>query len=102
MEHTVIDLLLDAGHRGRCRGITAPERGRFHPVSAAKAVILATGGAGRAYKNHEQQLGGAGDGIASAYRAGAERSTWSSSSSIHGDGLAAQRPRAARHGRRAG
>src|SRR5688500_4591050 len=48
MEHTVITLLLDGG---RAAGVLAydRERGRFH-VFAAKAVILATGGVGRAYK----------------------------------------------------
>ena len=47
------------------------ERGRFH-VFAAKAVILATGGVGRAYKVTSNSWEGTGDGHALAYRAGAE------------------------------
>jgi succinate dehydrogenase / fumarate reductase flavoprotein subunit len=70
MEHTVIELLLD---NGRAAGAVAydRERGRFH-VFAAKAVVLATGGAGRAYKVTSNSWEGTGDGIALAYRAGAE------------------------------
>ncbi len=70
MEHTVIDLLLDGG---RAAGVVAydRERGRFH-VFAAKAVILATGGVGRAYKITSNSWEGTGDGHALAYRAGAE------------------------------
>src|SRR5467141_2362528 len=70
MEHTVIDLLLDSG---RIAGAVAydRERGRFHLFSA-KAVILSTGGAGRAYKITSNSWEGTGDGIALAYRAGAE------------------------------
>src|SRR4029078_7869860 len=47
-EHTVMELMLDGG---RVAGAVAydRERGRFHLFNA-KAVILATGGAGRAYK----------------------------------------------------
>ena len=47
------------------------ERGRFH-VFAAKAVVLATGGVGRAYKVTSNSWEGTGDGHALAYRAGAE------------------------------
>jgi succinate dehydrogenase / fumarate reductase flavoprotein subunit len=70
MEHTVIELLLDGG---RAAGAVAydRERGRFH-VFAAKAVILATGGAGRAYKVTSNSWEGTADGHALAYRAGAE------------------------------
>ncbi|MGQ0734131.1 MAG: fumarate reductase/succinate dehydrogenase flavoprotein subunit [Acidobacteriota bacterium] len=70
MEHTVITLLLDGG---RASGALAydRERGRFH-VFAAKAVILATGGVGRAYKITSNSWEGTGDGHALAYRAGAE------------------------------
>ena len=70
MEYTVIDLLLDGG---RAAGLVAydRERGRFH-VFAAKAVILATGGLGRAYKVTSNSWEGTGDGHALAYRAGAE------------------------------
>ncbi|HET7219841.1 MAG TPA: fumarate reductase/succinate dehydrogenase flavoprotein subunit [Vicinamibacterales bacterium] len=70
MEHTVIELLLDGG---RAAGAVAydRERGRFH-VFSAKAVVLATGGAGRAYKVTSNSWEGTGDGHALAYRAGAE------------------------------
>jgi succinate dehydrogenase / fumarate reductase flavoprotein subunit len=70
MEHTVIELLLDGG---RAAGAVAydRERGRFH-IFAARAVILATGGAGRAFKITSNSWEGTGDGHALAYRAGAE------------------------------
>ena len=70
MEHTVIELLLDDG---RAAGVLAydRERGRFH-VFSAKAIVLATGGVGRAYKITSNSWEGTGDGHALAYRAGAE------------------------------
>jgi succinate dehydrogenase / fumarate reductase flavoprotein subunit len=70
MEHTVIDLLLD---EGRAAGVVAydRERGRFH-VFSARAIVLATGGVGRAYKITSNSWEGTGDGHALAYRAGAE------------------------------
>ena len=70
MEHTVIELLLDGG---RAAGVLAydRERGRFH-VFTAKAIVLATGGVGRAYKITSNSWEGTGDGHALAYRAGAE------------------------------
>jgi succinate dehydrogenase / fumarate reductase flavoprotein subunit len=70
MEHTVIELLLD---NGRAAGVLAydRERGRFH-VFQAKAIVLATGGIGRAYRVTSNSWEGTGDGHALAYRAGAE------------------------------
>jgi succinate dehydrogenase / fumarate reductase flavoprotein subunit len=70
MEHTVVTLLMDDG---RVSGALAydRERGRFH-VFAAKAVVLATGGVGRAYQITSNSWEGTGDGHALAYRAGAE------------------------------
>jgi succinate dehydrogenase / fumarate reductase flavoprotein subunit len=70
MEHTVIDLILD---NGRAAGALAydRERGRFH-VFNAKAIVLATGGIGRAYKITSNSWEGTGDGHALAYRVGAE------------------------------
>ena len=70
MEHTVIELILDGG---RAAGVLAydRERGRFH-VFSAKAIVLATGGVGRAYKVTSNSWEGTGDGHALAYRAGAE------------------------------
>ena len=70
MEHTVIELILD---NGRAVGVLAydRERGRFH-VFHAKAIILATGGLGRAFRITSNSWEGTGDGHALAYRAGAE------------------------------
>ena len=70
MEHTVIELLLDADG---VSGVLAydRERGRFH-LFAARAVVLATGGVGRAYQITSNSWEGTGDGHALAYRAGAE------------------------------
>jgi succinate dehydrogenase / fumarate reductase flavoprotein subunit len=70
MEHTVIELLLDGGRAAGCLSYDR-ERGRFH-VFAAKAIVLATGGLGRAYKITSNSWEGTGDGHALAYRAGAE------------------------------
>jgi succinate dehydrogenase / fumarate reductase flavoprotein subunit len=69
MEHTVITLLLDAG---RVAGAVAydRERGRFK-VFRAKAVVMATGGLGRAYKITSNSWEYTGDGYALAYDAGA-------------------------------
>ena len=70
MEVTVISLLKDGD---RVVGCFAYERehGRFQ-VFKAKAVILATGGVGRAYKITSNSWEGTGDGHALAYHAGAE------------------------------
>ncbi len=70
MEYTVIELILDGD---RAAGVLAydRERGRFH-VFSAKAVVLATGGVGRAFKITSNSWEGTGDGHGLAYRAGAE------------------------------
>jgi succinate dehydrogenase / fumarate reductase, flavoprotein subunit len=70
MEVTVISLLKDGD---RVVGVFAYERehGRFR-VFKAKAVILATGGVGRAYRITSNSWEGTGDGHALAYHAGAE------------------------------
>jgi succinate dehydrogenase flavoprotein subunit len=70
MEHTIVDLILDDG---RVAGALGYDRksGNFH-VFAAKAVIVATGGIGRAYQVTSNSWEGTGDGHALAYRAGAE------------------------------
>ncbi len=70
MEYTVISLLLEGG---RVSGIVAydRERGRFH-VMSTRAVVLATGGVGRAYAITSNSWEGTGDGHALAFRAGAE------------------------------
>jgi len=70
MEVTVIALLKDGD---RVVGVFAYERehGRFR-IFKAKAVILATGGIGRAYKITSNSWEGTGDGHSLAYDAGAE------------------------------
>lgn len=70
MEVTVISLLKDGD---RVVGAFAYERehGRFR-IFKAKAVILATGGIGRAYKITSNSWEGTGDGHSLAYDAGAE------------------------------
>ncbi|MEO7190852.1 MAG: fumarate reductase/succinate dehydrogenase flavoprotein subunit [Vicinamibacterales bacterium] len=69
MEHTVVSLLTDSG---RVCGATAydRERGRFK-VFSAKAVVMATGGLGRAFKITSNSWEYTGDGYALAYDAGA-------------------------------
>ncbi len=70
MEVTVIALLKDGD---RVVGALAYERehGRFR-IFKAKAVVLATGGIGRAYKITSNSWEGTGDGHSLAYDAGAE------------------------------
>jgi len=70
MEFTIVSLL---SADGRVNGVVGyeRERGRFK-VFNATAVVLATGGAGRAYKITSNSWEGTGDGHALAYRAGAE------------------------------
>ena len=70
MEITVISLLKD-GERVAGALAYERERGRFR-IFKAKAVILATGGIGRAYKITSNSWEGTGDGHALAYHAGAE------------------------------
>ncbi len=70
MEHTVLALLKEGG---RVVGALAyeRERGRFK-LFQAKAIVLATGGIGRAYKITSNSWEYTGDGHALAYHAGAE------------------------------
>ena len=70
MEITVTSLLKDGD---RVVGCFAYERehGRFR-IFKAKAVVLATGGVGRAYKITSNSWEGTGDGHSLAYHAGAE------------------------------
>src|SRR5256885_937020 len=70
MEHTVVTLLKDGD---RVAGVLAyeRERGRFK-VFRTKAIVLATGGIGRAYKITSNSWEYTGDGHALAYRAGAD------------------------------
>ncbi len=70
MEHTTTRLLLDGARVAGAFGYDR-ERGRFR-VFRAKAVVLATGGIGRAYKITSNSWEYTGDGHALAYFAGAE------------------------------
>ncbi|HEY7685112.1 MAG TPA: fumarate reductase/succinate dehydrogenase flavoprotein subunit [Gemmatimonadales bacterium] len=70
MECTVVALLVDAGRVVGAFGYER-ERGRFR-VFHAKAVVLATGGIGRAYRITSNSWEYTGDGQALAYEAGAE------------------------------
>jgi succinate dehydrogenase / fumarate reductase flavoprotein subunit len=70
MECTIITLLKDGERIAGAFGYER-ERGRFK-VFIAKAVILATGGIGRAYKITSNSWEYTGDGHALAYHAGAE------------------------------
>ena len=70
MECTVLDLLVDSGRIAGAFGYDR-EKGHFH-LWQAKAVVMATGGIGRAFKITSNSWEYTGDGHALAYRAGAE------------------------------
>jgi succinate dehydrogenase / fumarate reductase flavoprotein subunit len=70
MECTVLRLLMDSGRVAGACGYDR-EKGLFL-VWQAKAVVLATGGIGRAYKITSNSWEYTGDGLALAYAAGAE------------------------------
>src|ERR1700759_1451229 len=70
MECTVLSLLLDSGRIVGACGYDR-EKGHFR-VWQAKAVVIATGGIGRAFKITSNSWEYTGDGLALAYRAGAE------------------------------
>jgi len=70
MEFTVVSLLVSDGRATVVIGYER-ERGRFKVFNAA-AVVLATGGTGRAYRITSNSWEGTGDGHALAYQAGAE------------------------------
>jgi succinate dehydrogenase / fumarate reductase flavoprotein subunit len=70
MERTILTLLKQDGRAVGAFGYDR-ERGRF-VVFRAKAIVLATGGIGRAYKITSNSWEYTGDGHSLAYRAGAE------------------------------
>src|SRR5271157_1232470 len=70
MECTVLDLLMDSGRVIGAAGYYR-EKGLFQ-LWQAKAVVIATGGIGRAFKVTSNSWEYTGDGLALAYRAGAE------------------------------
>jgi len=70
MEYTVVSLLKDGERVVGAFGYDR-ERGRFR-VFKSKAVVLCTGGLGRAYAVTSNSWEGTGDGVSLAYHAGAE------------------------------
>jgi succinate dehydrogenase / fumarate reductase flavoprotein subunit len=70
MEHTILSLLKDGDGVVGAFGYER-ERGRFK-IFRAKAIVLATGGIGRAYKITSNSWEYTGDGHSLAYEAGAE------------------------------
>ncbi len=70
MEHTVLSILKDGNRAVGAFGYER-ERGRFK-IFRAKAIVLATGGIGRAYKITSNSWEYTGDGHSLAYDAGAE------------------------------
>jgi succinate dehydrogenase / fumarate reductase flavoprotein subunit len=70
MEYTVVSLLKNGERVVGAFGYDR-ERGRFK-IFRAKAVVLSTGGLGRAYKITSNSWEGTGDGVSLAYHAGAE------------------------------
>jgi len=70
MEYTIVTLLKNGGRVVGAFGYDR-ERGRFK-IFKAKAVVLSTGGLGRAYKITSNSWEGTGDGVSLAYQAGAE------------------------------
>ncbi|CAN5390299.1 fumarate reductase/succinate dehydrogenase flavoprotein subunit [soil metagenome] len=70
MEHTIVTLLKDGGRIAGAFGYDR-DRGRFK-LFKAKAIVLATGGIGRAYKVTSNSWEYTGDGQSLAYNAGAD------------------------------
>lgn len=70
MEHTIVTLLKDGERVSGAFGYDR-ERGRFK-IFKAKAIVMATGGVGRAYKITSNSWEYTGDGQSLAYHAGAE------------------------------
>jgi L-aspartate oxidase len=64
-----VDLLT---HEGRCTGALVHRLGREHLLIWAKQTILASGGCGMVYRETTNPPVATGDGMAAAYRAGAE------------------------------
>jgi len=70
MEYTIVSLLKDGDRVTGAFGYDR-ERGRFR-IFRAKAVVVCTGGLGRAYAVTSNSWEGTGDGVSLAYHAGAE------------------------------
>lgn len=71
-QHIVGDLLLDASRQRVCGAALVAQSSDDVAVVAAKAVVLATGGAGQVFSVNVYPPDCTGDGYALAYRAGAE------------------------------
>ncbi|MCK9221989.1 MAG: L-aspartate oxidase [Limnochordia bacterium] len=67
--HNVAELLVE---KGRCQGALVVNPNHQLEVFLARAVILASGGAGRVYSETSNPEAATGDGMALAYRAGAK------------------------------
>jgi len=70
MEYTIVSLLKDGDRVAGAFGYDR-ERGRFR-IFKSKAVVVCTGGLGRAYAVTSNSWEGTGDGVSLAYHAGAE------------------------------
>jgi len=67
----LLDLLVDRS--GECRGVVAFHQTRQRPIAfLARVTVLATGGAGQLFLNTTNPPIATGDGMAAAYRAGAQ------------------------------
>ena len=69
-------------HEGECRGVLVWDRRRGFALVWARAVVLATGGAGQLYRETTNPPIATADGHAMAYRAGPKFATWNSCNSI--------------------
>ena len=69
-------------HEGECRGVLVWDRRRGFTLVWARAVVLATGGAGQLYRETTNPPIATADGHAMAFRAGACCATWNSCSFI--------------------
>ncbi|MEJ2649038.1 MAG: L-aspartate oxidase [Sedimentisphaerales bacterium] len=67
----VIDLLTNGENNDACMGIIGSDERKGIQIIWALNTILATGGAGRLYRETTNPEGATGDGVAIAYRAGA-------------------------------
>jgi L-aspartate oxidase len=67
-----LDLITDGGNSGRCLGAITHHPRFGLQVIWARTTVLASGGAGQVYRETTNAAVATGDGIAMAYRAGAE------------------------------
>ena len=84
-----VDLLT---HEGKCRGVLVWDRRRGFALVWARAVMLATGGAGQLYRETTNPPIATADGHAMAYRAAPSFATWNSCSFIRRCSTSPARP----------